>query len=86
MHEASKDVYTDSIVHVHCVLMTIVFSDLVYGCSLQNDRVQKSGISETTAQQLALCNSFCINRVRQINIATYLKQLYQIFLQVFSGT
>ena len=40
-------------------------SDLLPGCLLSTDRVQKSGISEITAQQLALCNSFCINRVRE---------------------
>ena len=34
-------------------------------CSLPDNRAQKSATSETTAQQLALCNSFCINRVRQ---------------------
>ena len=38
--------------------------DLLPGCSLSGDPVQKSAISETTAQRLALCNSFCINRVR----------------------
>ena len=37
--------------------------DLLPGCSLSGDPVQKSAISEMTAQRLALCNSFCINRV-----------------------
>ena len=38
--------------------------DLLPNCSLSRGPIQKSAVSEMTAQQLALCNSFCVNRVR----------------------
>ena len=69
--------------------LTSMHAALVSGCSLQNDQVQKSGISETTAEHLALCNSFCINRVRLRVIFQSAEGYYIfwiIFLQVFSGT
>ena len=67
--------------------------DLLPGCSLSGDPVQKSAISEMTAQRLALCNSFCINRVRYESDDDYFNHapianhilMRLIFLQALSG-
>ena len=64
--------------------------DLLPNCSLSRDPIQKSAVSEMTAQQLALCNSFCVNRVRlyyYFNHHDNNDLMESIFcMQVFSGT
>ena len=49
---------------IHTLLCDFYHSDLLPGSSLSlSERVQKSAMSETTAQQLALCNSFYVTHI-----------------------
>ena len=90
LHKSNNNYKYSASLCINSILILLVsYVAFLPGCLPLDDRVQKSATSESSAQQMALCNSFCVNRVTAT--LTQYEKLVQfhcthvVILQTLSG-